>query len=193
MTPARVANFFFFRVQCSVQIHVIARRGGVAGLKPPQLRGEIFHSQDSHKPPTQAKQVIKSPYICASTWESHLSPGKNRENIGGFKKLCIEFAVFAIWFVWSEVGNRDHLLDRRRQAPLLRRGHFSDSWSGLRLFFSPCGGGWGRGYWEAALGKHPPLMRPTQLEPVCPGTAVVRCPLAEVMRTFTRSSAGLQV
>lgn len=36
-------------------------------------------------------------------------------------------------------------------------------------------------------------MRPTQLEPVCPCTAAVRCPLAEVMRTFTQSSAGLRV
>ena len=39
-TSARLPNFF--HVHCSVQIHVIARRGGVAGLKPPQLRGKYF-------------------------------------------------------------------------------------------------------------------------------------------------------
>lgn len=43
--------------------------------------------------------------------------------------------------------------------------------------------GLGRGYWEVALRKHPPLMRPTQLEPVCPCTAAERRPLAADTRT----------
>lgn len=162
------------------------------GLKPPQLRGEIFHSQDSHKPPAQAKQVIKSRFICVFTKEIALSPGNNHENIDDSSKICTECAVVSFWFVWSEVGTRDHLLERRREAQLLHSGHFSDSWSSLRLFF-PLWWGLGRGYWEVALRKHPPLMRPTQLEPVCPCTAAVRCPLAEAMRTFTQSSAGLHV
>lgn len=104
------------------------------GLKPPQLRGEIFHSQDSHKPPAQAKQLIKSPYICVFTKESTLSLKNNHENIDDFNKICTGCVVFSFWFVWSDVGTRDRLLEGRREAQLLRWGHFSDSWSGLRLF-----------------------------------------------------------
>lgn len=44
--------------------------------------------------------------------------------------------------------------------------HISDSdWLGLGMV---CFWGVGKGYWEVALRKHPPLMRPTQPEPVCP-------------------------
>lgn len=48
-----------------------------------------------------------------------------------------------ILFVWSEVGTRDHLFERRREAQLLRWDHFSDSWSGLRVSPPPPSGGWG--------------------------------------------------
>lgn len=98
------------------------------------------------------------------------------------------FAFF--WFRWSEVGTRDHLIERRREDQLLRWGHFSDSWPALRLF--SVWWGLGRGYWEVALRKHPPLMRPTQLEPVCPCATALR-PLAEATRTAGRGSAGLHV
>lgn len=46
-------------------------------------------------------------------------------------------------FVWSEVGTTDHLLERRREVQLLRWAHFSDSWSGLRLFSPMVGVGEG--------------------------------------------------
>lgn len=160
------------------------------GLKPPQLRGEIFHSQDRHKPPAQAKQVIKSCYICASPKESTLSLGNHHGIINYFSRICLESAVCIFWFLWSEVGTRDHLIERRREAQLLRWGHFSGSWPALRLF--SVWWGLGRGYWEVALRKHPPLMRPTQLEPVCPCAAALR-PLAEATHTASRGSAGLHV
>lgn len=66
------------------------------GLKPPQLRGEIFHSQDRHKPPAQAKQVIKSRYSCTFTKEGPSSLG-NHIGIIHFSMesaLKVLFAVF---------------------------------------------------------------------------------------------------
>lgn len=79
-------------------------------FKAAAVAGGIFHSQDSHKPPAHAKQVLKSPYICAFTKESTLSPGNNRENIDDFIKICTECADFVClvrsWnqrsFIWEE-------------------------------------------------------------------------------------------
>lgn len=63
------------------------------GLKPPQLRGEIFHSQDRHKPPAQAKQVIKSRYICTFTKEGTFSLENHIGIINYFNGICFESAV----------------------------------------------------------------------------------------------------
>lgn len=102
--------------------------------------------------------------------------------------LKVPFAVFWVCLVrsWNQRS-----FERSRKTQLLRLGHFSDSWPALRLFFF-LWWGLGRGYWEVALRKHPPLMRPTQLEPVCPCAAAAR-PLAEAMRTARRGSAGPHV
>lgn len=128
MIPARLPNFF--HVHCSVQIHVIVRRGGVAGLKPPQLRGEYFTPRTAINHQHMQNKLL-SRLIFARLLKKALSA---LETIVKISMTSLKSVLnVQILFVWSEVGTRDHLFERRREAQLLRWDHFSDSWSGLRV------------------------------------------------------------
>lgn len=108
--------------------------GRGCGFKAAAVAGEIFHSQDGHKAPAQAKQAKKAPNICAFTKQSTLRPGNDGENVDGFNKPApiLHFSLVGLFGPKLEPGIID--LQRRRAAQLLRLAAFPDSWSALRRF-----------------------------------------------------------
>lgn len=180
----------FFHIQSWVQIHVIVLRGGVAGFKAAAVaRGKYFTLSTRLR-----KQVIYYCFIYSyKCIQQVISTPENALTLVILELTntpCFNFPLCSFQLVRFSQRHRAKCRQRWQQTT---KDDMKWLWES---FFGPGSGfgGLGKGDWEVALRKHPPLMRPTSRSLFVPHSrSGPPSGGKHAHRTGSRSSAGQHI